>query len=202
MNGKLGQLSKMILLWGYEEAPLFLKERTLIVRLTIVGVFGVISLHLALPSILSGEVAIGLIGSIFGTVYFYQQHRLSTMSYFQNVFDQFNRRYDELHTKLDGIRSRNNGELEVEDKLVLKKYFNLCAEEYLQYSQGFVPEVVWRSWVAGMSEYFEIRAINELWMMEQEKGSYYGFDPANVIKGSNSTKNRQAVDAGDRKMAV
>ena len=61
---------------------------------------------------------------------------------------------------------------------VLYDYFNLCGEEYLYYDQGYIPEVVWRSWKQGMDHYMEHPTIRSLWEEEcsEQGGAYYGLE--------------------------
>jgi hypothetical protein len=53
-------------------------------------------------------------------------------------------------------------------------YFNLCGEEYLFYSQGYVYPEVWKAWFNGMEFFRPNPRIRQLWNEELKTGSYYG----------------------------
>ena len=67
--------------------------------------------------------------------------------------------------------------LDTEFLRAVNDYFNLCSEEYYFYCEGYIPAVVWRSWVSGMKHFFKHERIREIWgeESEYESESYYGF---------------------------
>ena len=53
-------------------------------------------------------------------------------------------------------------------------YFNLCGEEYLYCTKGYIDPVVWKAWHKGMQEHIGNPAIGKIWQEEKSKDSYYG----------------------------
>ena len=120
-----------------------------------------------------------LIGSVLATglafIYFVQQQRLAETSLFKELFTEFNSRYDKLNDKLVALRGQTK-ELTVEQKAVLLDYFNLCAEEYLFYKEGYIYPEVWTAWCRGMLWYLEEEPFRSFWALEERTKSYYGLD--------------------------
>ena len=94
---------------------------------------------------------------------------------FTELFQHFNKRYDDLNERLNIIAGMSTSEIAQQDRQVLMDYFNLCAEEYLYFNAGYIDAAVWRSWTRGMEIYAAIPAIRQLWEEELRTGSYYGF---------------------------
>jgi hypothetical protein len=94
-----------------------------------------------------------LIGSVLATglafIYFVQQQKLAETSLFKELFTEFNQRYDSLNEKLVALRGETS-ELTPEKKGIVLDYFNLCAEEYLFYKEGYIYPEVWTAWCRGM----------------------------------------------------
>ena len=118
-----------------------------------------------------------LIGSVVAGVlafcYFAQTQKLAEMTLFKELFTDFNRRYDTLNERLAVIAGHDKV-LDAPTQQVIVDYFNLCAEEYLWYSEGYIHEEVWRSWCAGMVWYFDREPFRTVWEQERAKNSYYG----------------------------
>lgn len=125
------------------------------------------------------QTYLGAIGGIFAFMFFVQKQKIDESSYFQELFKNFNRRYDSLNNKLYDLR--NVQALSSKNKLLLDDYFNLCAEEYLLFKQGYIPLNVWKSWVHGMEQYWSNEAIRKYWQSEINTNSYYGFEPEKVL---------------------
>ncbi|MCZ8292803.1 MAG: hypothetical protein O9312_04735 [Hylemonella sp.] len=107
--------------------------------------------------------------------YLYSQH-LQETRLFTELFRQFNERYDALNADLNRIATATKQTmLEAKDKQLLFDYFNLCAEEYLYFKNGFIDPEVWESWTNGMRYFSAIPHISDLWINELASGSYYGF---------------------------
>jgi hypothetical protein len=141
----------------------------------------------ALASFLfGGEYRIGLIGaSIAGTLgfcYFVQEQKLAETELFHQLFTAFNERYDELNGKLMAIVSESD--LTNEQRNVIVDYFNLCAEEYLFFQQGYIPRQVWRSWCRGMSWYLKRHPFKDVWNEEFQTDSFYGLSLAIIHEGA------------------
>jgi hypothetical protein len=120
-----------------------------------------------------------LVGSAFSVLYFLQRQKLAETRLFSDLFQEFNQRYDAMNEDLNEIHqySRDRA-LSQNERDVLYDYFNLCGEEYLYYDQGYIPEVVWRSWKQGMDHYMEHPTIRSLWEEEcsEQGGAYYGLE--------------------------
>jgi hypothetical protein len=116
--------------------------------------------------------ALGVAGGV--TTFLYTQH-LQETRLFTELFQHFNKRYDDLNERLNIIAGMSTSEIAQQDRQVLMDYFNLCAEEYLYFNAGYIDAAVWRSWTRGMEIYAAIPAIRQLWEEELRTGSYYGF---------------------------
>jgi hypothetical protein len=120
-----------------------------------------------------------LVGGVFSILYFWQRQKLAETRLFSDLFQDFNQRYDAMNEDLNEIRQFSRARtLSQNERDVLYDYFNLCAEEYLYYDQGYIPEVVWRSWKQGMDHYMEHPTIRSLWEEEcsEQGGAYYGLE--------------------------
>ena len=120
------------------------------------------------------KIYIPLIGVLLSFFYFLQKQRLEEMKLFRDIFESCNKRYDLLNEKLDKIYNSDKRELEPEEVQTIIDYFNLCAEEYLYYSQGYVLPEVWDAWFNGMQWYLKDKKIFKLWEKEKQTDSYYG----------------------------
>jgi hypothetical protein len=128
-----------------------------------------------------------LVGSVvaatLGFCYFVQQQKLAETTLFKQLFSEFNARYDGMNGRLAaianlGIAPDENEKVEVVD------YFNLCAEEYLFYKEGYIHPEVWRSWCRGMLWYLEREPFNSMWEIEAETDSYYGLTLTIIRRGA------------------
>lgn len=116
---------------------------------------------------------LGVVGAFVG--FLYSQH-LQQTRLFSELFTEFNQRYDKLNEQLNAICARPEGSpLDDNDANVLFDYFNLCAEEYLFFSAGYIDLDVWQSWYRGMEVFIKDPEIRGLWEKELKSGSYYGF---------------------------
>jgi hypothetical protein len=104
-----------------------------------------------------------------------QKQKTEELILFKELFEKFNTRYDEMNENLNAIITRENKtSLSQEEKDTLFNYFNLCGEEYLFYSQGYIYPEVWRAWSKGIEIFLHDPRIKELWDREMKTGSYYG----------------------------
>lgn len=108
------------------------------------------------------------------TTFLFTQH-LQETRLFTDLFQRFNARYDELNQRLNVIVEIRDREMSPEERQALMDYFNLCAEEYLYFSAGYIDAAVWRSWTQGMKFYADAPHIRRLWEEELRSASYYGF---------------------------
>jgi hypothetical protein len=127
------------------------------------------------PENLEQWLAIFAVPAVF--VVTIQRQKTEELALFKSLFTEFNRRYDRLNEKLNAIRDELSvKELEKEQRDTLFNYFNLCGEEYLFFSQGYIYPEVWRAWCNGMKIFRKNPRIGKLWQEELETDSYYGFD--------------------------
>jgi len=135
----------------------------------------------------SGSDRIGLTGtSIAGTLgfyYFVQQQKLAETQLFHNLFSDFNARYDKLNGPLAQIAELSE-HLSNSDRNLIVDYFNLCAEEYLFYSEGYIHRDVWRSWCRGMLWYLRRHPFRNVWHDEVKTESFYGLSLNAIEKGA------------------
>jgi hypothetical protein len=75
-------------------------------------------------------------------------------------------------------------ELPPEDKALIVDYFNLCAEEYLFYQEGFIHRQAWRAWCRGMSGYLRRHPFKDIWNEEVKSDSFYGLTLEVIEKGA------------------
>jgi hypothetical protein len=130
------------------------------------------------------KVLLTVVGSLLSFVYFIQKQQLDEAKFLNELFVQFNRRYDDMNEKLNDILENKKGlkELEAHEIDTLNDYFNLCGEEYLFYRRGYIYPEVWKSWVAGMRIYYDNDRIRERWSDELSNQSYYGLNVREEIK--------------------
>jgi hypothetical protein len=125
----------------------------------------------------------GTVAGALGFCYFVQKQRLDELRLFKELFTEFNGRYDRMNEKLADIYTHNSGN-NPESRNVLVDYFNLCAEEYLFYQQGYIHPAAWRSWCRGMLYYLKRDSIRRVWDEEVNTDSYYGLSTALVSEGA------------------
>ncbi len=129
--------------------------------------------------------AIALCAAVLSAVYFVQKQKIEELQLFERLFTQFNTRYADMHAGLQGILATHIspqgdstplGRIERE---ILDNYFNLCAEEYLFYTEGRILRQVWVAWCRGMCDYLAIERIRSHWAEQLRPGcnSHYGLTP-------------------------
>jgi hypothetical protein len=103
------------------------------------------------------------------------KQKLDEVRLFKDLFAEFNKRYENLAAELERIRTGElSAVLSQADIGILYKYFNLCGEEYLYYTHGFIYPEVWRAWYAGMLIFYKSERIRKVWDEELKTHSYYG----------------------------
>lgn len=127
-----------------------------------------------------GTVFIAVVGAGLSALFFVQQQRLAEMNFFRELITTFNDRYDKLNGRLMSIRC----EEDCADYQAVLDYFNLCAEEYLFYCEGYIEPKVWRAWCKGMLYYFQAEPFASMWTEEVQSDSYYGLTLDEIYKGS------------------
>jgi hypothetical protein len=123
-----------------------------------------------------------LTGLGLGIVYFFQKQKLEETQLFERLFTEFNKRYALLSNKLQEI-SEGETELDTDARNTLNAYFNLCAEEWLFYSQGRILPDAWRAWCCGMRQYLKNERIREFWNREVQLDSHYGLGWKKIDQG-------------------
>ena len=130
------------------------------------------------------EYFFGVVGIGGGLSYFLLTHHTEEVKLFQELFTAFNKRYDRMNGRLNKIISANvQSDFSPEELNFLYDYFNLCGEEYLYYSKGFVYPEVWEAWLNGMRIFYRNERIKTLWNGELKTGSYYGLF-AEILRGN------------------
>jgi len=124
----------------------------------------------------------GVLAAAFGLAHLIQQQKLAETQLFKALFTEFNQRYNELNERLDAVSI--DDPMSDADRSVVVDYFNLCAEEYLFYSEGYIHQAVWRSWCRGMLQYLDRQPYHDLWLTESKTGSYYGLSLAEIREGA------------------
>jgi hypothetical protein len=126
-----------------------------------------------------------VIAGVLGFCYFVQQQKLAEIALFKDLFTEFNRRYDALNDRLAEIAGITEpAKIEPAARQTIVDYFNLCAEEYLFFSEGYIHDAAWRSWCAGMLWYFSREPFRQVWEEESKTNSYYGFSVAEIRRGA------------------
>ena len=118
-----------------------------------------------------------------GFYYFVQQQKLSETELFHHLFTAFNARYDKLNGPLAEIAERAHAQSTVERNIVVD-YFNLCAEEYLFFKEGYIHRDAWRSWCRGMLWYLRRHPFRDIWHEEVKGESFYGLSLAVIEQGA------------------
>ena len=131
------------------------------------------------------EHQIELLGAILATGISlsigYRQLKVENDKIFKELFKEFNERYNtEFHTKLtqidmDYLESPDEFYYKKIDPEFINEYMNLCAEEYLWFRKGRIPQSVWDAWENGMLYYFNLAPFN-FWVLNQKSDvdTHYG----------------------------
>jgi len=136
-------------------------------------------LILRIPPTYRASLFVSCVGTALAFCFFVLQQKLSEDRMFKDLFTEYNSRYDELNGILTDI-SQSESTPTPEMEKAIQDYFNLCAEEYYFYKQGYIPEKVWTCWHNGMMIYFKVEIVKSLWNEEAKQNandsdSYYGF---------------------------
>jgi hypothetical protein len=141
-----------------------------------IGCSAVLALSFSFPA----SVRLSLTGTLLAAVagisgFLYAQHARD-LQFFRELFREFNARYDALNDRLNEIRNRPKDQsLTDTDKGVLMAYFNLCAEESLYTTAGYIDSRVRDAWHKGMCYFDQDPEIQQFWKDELKQDSYYGF---------------------------
>jgi hypothetical protein len=144
----------------------------------LIGFATAIAAWSSFPAVHRPELLVSAIGGVAGFTYFLYRQHLDEAKLFKELFAEFNARYDALNDDLNTILfGPSEGSLSADEREHLFSYFNLCAEEYLFYSAGYIDRRVWESWYRGMKVFFKHPRIQALWEQDYKADSYYGFRP-------------------------
>ncbi len=129
------------------------------------------------------QIPLTILGGAFSFAFFVQKQRLDELKLFRDLFTDFNDAYDELNDHLERIAT--HGQIDVpENRQKVVDYFNLCAEEFWWYREGYIPDSVWGFWCRGMKYYFDRAEFQKLWDEEQKINSYYGLTLPVITRGA------------------
>ncbi|HMC28426.1 MAG TPA: hypothetical protein VKM56_11600, partial [Verrucomicrobiae bacterium] len=104
-----------------------------------------------------------------------QKQQLEEIRLSKELFEAFNKRYDALNEDLNRIyREPFDGPFTNQETDTLFNYFNLCAEEYFYFREGFIHPQVWQAWNNGMKFFRRKQRIRKFWDEELVNNSYYG----------------------------
>jgi len=134
-----------------------------------------------------GDQRAGLVGGsvagALGFCYFVQQQKLAETHLFYQLFTSFNQRYDAFNGPLSEMAGKGT-DITSEHRNLIVDYFNLCAEEYLFYQEGYIPRKVWRSWCRGMAWYLKRHPFKDVWNEEIKTESFYGLTEDAIRQGA------------------
>lgn len=140
-----------------------------------------------------GSLVSTIIAVALGFCYFAQQQKLAEMRLFKDLFTEFNRRYDDLNDCLHQI-AISDIPLDETRRQRIVDYFNLCGEEYLFFTEGYIHKEAWRSWCAGMLSYLERERFRTVWAEESTTNSYYGLSLDVIERGAASGASTRRAD--------
>jgi hypothetical protein len=114
--------------------------------------------------------------------FFLQNGHKEDAKFMKELFEYFNKRYDDQNDDLQGWLQQK-GEFTEKQKLGFIDYFNLCAEESVFQKLGYIYDEVWKTWLNGMQQYGRDPRVAALWREQRETESYYDFEfPTNEDK--------------------
>lgn len=127
------------------------------------------------PSTQYWKIFASVLAGIWGFAFGVQKQQIEEMRLFKELFDSFNRRYNEQNEKLNFIyRQPPDSPLQPDEVEALFDYFNLCGEEYFYFDKGFIYPEVWQVWKSGMKVFRQNPRIKKLWDEELKTYPYYG----------------------------
>src|SRR5437867_2487328 len=81
-----------------------------------------------------------------GPTFFLQNGHKEDAKFMKELFEYFNRRYDDQNNDLQSWLQQK-GEFTEKEKLGFIDYFNLCAEESVFQKLGYIYDEVWKTWL-------------------------------------------------------
>lgn len=122
------------------------------------------------------ELLVAAMSALLGTAFFFHRGHGDDARFMKELFEHFNKRYDDLNDELQKVLDAPAAPLEDHEKMILIDYFNLCAEEWVFRQAGYIYDPVWESWENGMRQYAANEYVAALWRQERATSSYYGFE--------------------------
>jgi hypothetical protein len=133
----------------------------------------VVAAYVLLGEARGAEATAAIVAGVIGFCYFAQQQKLAETQLFHTLFTAFNGRYDAMNGDLiDIVDGKLSAGKDV--RKIVVDYFNLCAEEYLFFREGYIHDEVWCAWCRGMLWYLRRHPFREIWNDEVTTDSFYG----------------------------
>lgn len=119
---------------------------------------------------------IGYSGIIISILMVYRQMHVG-------IFCEYTRRFNDIEQELsplirDSIETKSYSEFDEEQKRqirnVLRKYLNMCSEEFHLHRSGFINKSTWKIWELGIKETLNISAMRAA--LNDVKDEYRYFD--------------------------
>ncbi|MHA7128633.1 hypothetical protein [Algoriphagus namhaensis] len=102
------------------------------------------------------EALIAALILYFGILYNILVYKISIDKSFKELFNEFNKRFDNMNEDLNLIYNKNflsfHGSSRTSESIIID-YLNLCAEEYYWFKKGRIDLKVWESWKKGILFY-------------------------------------------------
>lgn len=149
------------------------------------------------------NLLLAIFGGLFSFFYFIQKQQLEELEHFKELFRYFNEKYDGLNEKLNEIAKGDVKKRLTKDEIdTLYDYFNLCSEEYLYYTKGYIYPEVWKAWCNGMEFFLGHKRIGDTWTEEEKESSasYYGLTRREIRRYA-SRKNRKSTEVSHQNAA-
>ncbi len=151
----------------------------LLVGVIIIAATGVATHRLDPKTCLQSTATVA--GGVAGLLYFIQNQRIAEIQVLCTLVTRFNERYDSLQSDLSSVVATIESDRSAADRL-LKKYFDLCSEEFFYHKQNIIHPDVWATWNSGMRRIYHSHSyIQEFWQAELAKDTYYGMRPEDLM---------------------
>ena len=120
------------------------------------------------------NLLLAIFGGLISFFYFIQKQHLEELKLFKELFKYFNEKYDCLNEKLNKIALDDINKPFTKDEIdTLYDYFNLCSEEYLYYTKGYIYPEAWKAWCNGIEFFLEHKRIGDKWAEEEKNAASY-----------------------------
>ncbi|NQZ60160.1 MAG: hypothetical protein HRT88_22130 [Lentisphaeraceae bacterium] len=127
------------------------------------------------------KILISIIVVILSILYFVQKQKLEKEKLFFDAFKDFNYRFSLLNADL--IDLPKEGKCKESEERIIRKYFDLCAEEYYFFKHNILPLEVWEAWAIGIYYYLSnYNCIKDYWREVEKSSSSYGLNIIEIEK--------------------